>query len=92
MAYKLSKIEQETIILFNEAEEIAEIYTFNTALKNRLMKLAKTNERVRERTQKTDFDGSKTFLVPKAFIKVNPPKKLSEETKRKYIGILNRNK
>lgn len=33
---KLTKLERETIILFNEAEPNAEIYTHNTRLKNRL--------------------------------------------------------
>ena len=33
---KITKIEKETIILFNEAEEKAIIYTYNTGLKKRL--------------------------------------------------------
>ena len=37
-AYKPSLIEKETIILFNEAESEAEIYTYNRKLINRLKK------------------------------------------------------
>lgn len=37
-AYKPSLIEKETIILFNEAESEAEIYTYNQKLINRLKK------------------------------------------------------
>ena len=33
---KLTKIEKETIILFNEAEDMASIYTYNASLKKRL--------------------------------------------------------
>ena len=36
--YKPSLIEKETIILFNEAESEAEIYTYNQKLINRLKK------------------------------------------------------
>ena len=37
---KKTKIEQETIILFNEKEATAEIYTHNAALKERLRRYA----------------------------------------------------
>ena len=40
---KLSKIEQETIILFNEGEAGAEVYTHNKSLKRRLENAAKKN-------------------------------------------------
>lgn len=40
---RLTKYEKETIVLFNEAENTANIYTYNTALKNRLAKFSKDN-------------------------------------------------
>lgn len=40
---RLTKYEKETIVLFNEAEPTANIYTYNTALKNRLAKFSKEN-------------------------------------------------
>ena len=40
---RLTKYEKETIVLFNEAEDKANIYTYNTALKNRLAKFSKEN-------------------------------------------------
>lgn len=43
MEYRLKKYERETIILFNEADNTANIYTYNTALKNRLTKFSKDN-------------------------------------------------
>ncbi len=36
---KLSKQEQETIVLWNEAESNAEVYTYNPALHNQLSEL-----------------------------------------------------
>ena len=38
---KLTKYEKETIILFNEGEGTASIYTFNAGLKKRLALFAK---------------------------------------------------
>ena len=43
MKCKLTKYEKETIILFNEAEPTANIYTYNKALQNRLAKFSKQN-------------------------------------------------
>lgn len=46
---KLSKIEQETIINFNEADGTASIYTHNEALKRQLSELYRTHpEQVRQ--------------------------------------------
>lgn len=43
MKCRLTKYEKETIILFNEAEPTANIYTYNKALQNRLAKFSKEN-------------------------------------------------
>ena len=40
---RLTKYEKETIILFNEAEPTANIYTYNKALQNRLAKFSRQN-------------------------------------------------
>lgn len=77
MAYKLTREEQETIIIFNEAEQLAEISTFNGALTRRLTQLCK--DRPGECTGgEPDADGEVKFVVPKKWIKVNPKRILSE--------------
>lgn len=77
MAYKLTREEQETIIIFNEAEQSAEISTFNGALIRRLTQLCK--DRPSECTgDEPDADGEVKFVVPKKWIKVNP-KRISSE-------------
>lgn len=43
MKRRITKYEKETIILFNETEQTANIYTYNAALKNRLAKYSKKN-------------------------------------------------
>lgn len=43
MKCRLTKYEKETIILYNEAEPTANIYTYNKALQNRLAKFSREN-------------------------------------------------
>lgn len=77
---KLSKYEKETIILFNEEEDCAEIYTFNAKLKQKLRKLAK------EYPQDCSFEwknewGAYKYKIKKNLITVHVP--YSEERKQK---------
>lgn len=73
-----SRLEQETIINFNEEEKIATVFTFNKSLQRRLAKLAEQYPEVCKR----DFDTwhpaeSVDYTVPKKWIKINPPKKVN---------------
>lgn len=85
MSYTLSLYERETIINFNEAEAIAGIYTHNIALKNRLLKLSQTEPDLRIIRQSNDM---LEVEVPKKWIRVSPPKKLSEESRQKMAERL----
>ena len=83
---KLSKTEQETIILFNEAEAAASVYTHNKALRRKLDKLAQ--DRPGEcRLVRTSHDGrAADYTIPKAWIRIHPPRvpaPLTEEQKQK---------
>lgn len=77
----LSKIEQETVVLFNEAEPTASIYTYNGALKRKLTGLCHTRP-TEARLTKDDGRGGLTFEVPKRWIKVNASRLLTEEQKK----------
>ena len=73
---KLTKIEQETIINFNEAERTASIYTHNEALKRQLLELCQSHpEQVRQTA--ANRWGGLTFELPKKWLKVSPPRVLS---------------
>lgn len=76
---KLTKYEQETIINFTEADQIAGVYTHNKALIRRLEKLAQ--EYPGEVTlEKSSYWGqAMDYSIPKSWIRINPPRKLSEE-------------
>ena len=61
---KLSNIEKETVINFNEAERTASVYTHNEALKRQLLELCQTHpEQVRQTA--ANAWGGLTFELPK---------------------------
>lgn len=71
---RMTNLEKETIVNFNEEENVAQVYTFNKALQNRLNRLAV--ERPEECQVDSRFHGSAAvaFLVPKKWIAVRPPR------------------
>ena len=74
----VSKIEQETVILFNEAEAAASVYTYNGALKRKLTGLCATRP-TEARQTKDDGRGGLTFEVPIRWIKVIASRILTAE-------------
>lgn len=77
----ISKIEQETIVQFNEAEPTASIYTYNGALKRKLTGLCHTRP-TEARPTKDDGRGGLTFEVPKRWVKVNAGPVYTEEQRQ----------
>ena len=61
---KLTAIEQETIILYNQAESAAEVETYDVRLLEKLNRLA---EKYPDQIQKT---GERRFTVPKRCVSV----------------------
>ena len=64
---KLTAIEQETIILYNQAESAAEVETYDVRLLEKLNRLA---EKYPDQIQKT---GERRFIVPKRCVSVREP-------------------
>ena len=73
---KLSNYEKETIILWNEAEKTASIYTHNAALQEQLAALCESHPEQVRRTEDNGHGGL-TFELPKKWLKVTPPRVLS---------------
>lgn len=73
----ISKYEQETIINYNEEESTASVYTHSRKLRNKLHKISKENS---DCQILKETDEHSEFIVPKKWIKVSPPKKLSAES------------
>ena len=78
---KLSKLEQESIILYNEEESTASIYTHDPKLKRKLKRLAeKYPDKVYP--DKAVHAGAVSYAVPKSCVSVREP--FSDE--RSFMG------
>ena len=76
---KLSKLEQETILLYNEEETTASIFTHDPKLKRKLKRLAeKYPEKVYP--DRGECSGAVSFTVPKSCVGVREP--FSDERRR----------
>lgn len=76
----ISGYERETIINYNNEEKVAQVYTCNESLQRKLDKLC---EEYPECTCINFDEYSKTYIVPKKWVKIRPPRKMSEENKQK---------
>ena len=76
---KLSKLEQESIILYNEEESTASIYTHDPKLKRKLKRLAeKYPDKVYP--DRAVHAGAVSYAVPKSCVSVREP--FSDERRR----------
>ena len=76
------KEERETIVIFNEAEDIATIYTFNRGLKKRLAAFAEKYPDLCRMTVNDAVYGSVTYEIQKSRISVRLIAPYSEERRR----------
>ena len=74
----LSREERETIILYTEADDRAEVYTHNKKMINRLAKLYAERPDEVEKIREADT-GAVTYTVPRDWIRVVPKRRVSEE-------------
>lgn len=77
---KLTKYEKETIILFNDAEDMAEVYTCNNALMRRLDELSQNNTEI---SVSEENENGKTYNLPKKLITIRKPYKITEKISKK---------
>ena len=73
----LSSYERETIILFNEGERTASVYTHNKALQQKLEALAR--DRPEDCKLVKAFHGGRAvdYTIPKSWIRIRPNRLLS---------------
>ena len=71
---KLSKYEKETIINWNEAENLASVYTFNASLKRRLADFSRKYPLLC-RLERSTPEGSVTYVLDKSRLSIRlvPP-------------------
>jgi hypothetical protein len=75
---RLSPIEKETIIIFNEGESRAECFTYNRKLTSRLKKLCESHGDEIKHIRDNGVGGL-TFAFPKAWVRVNPKRRVSDK-------------
>lgn len=73
---RLSNVEKETVINFNEAKRTASVYTHNAALIKQLSELCRTHPEQVRQTAANGWGGL-TFELPKKWLKLSPPRVLS---------------
>jgi hypothetical protein len=81
---ELTRVEKETLINYNEAEDSVWVYTYNTALKKKLLKAHNDNpEEIK--LLKTDKYGGMNFELPKTcfFISIRKKIQLTDEDRKR---------
>ena len=79
---KLTMYEKETIILFNEAEDTASIYTYNAGLKKRLAAFSRKYPDLCRLEKSSDLGGV-TYVMDKSRLSIRFLPPYSEERRRK---------
>ena len=79
---KLSKEEKETIVNFNEGEDVASIYTYNAGLKKRLAAFSKKYPDLC-RLERTHPQGGVSYLLDKSRLSIRLLPLYSEERREK---------
>ena len=79
---RLTKIEKETIVLFNEGEDKANIYTHNAGLKKRLAAFAKKYPDLC-RLEKSNVQGGVSYELAKSRLSIRFLPPYSEERRQK---------
>ena len=78
----LTKIEKETIILFNEGEQEASIYTFNASLRKRLALFSKQHPELC-RMERSFDQGGVSYVLDKSRLSIRLIAPYSEERRQK---------
>ena len=88
---KVTKEERETILLFNEADDVATIYTFNSSLKRRLDAFAEKYPDLCRLTVDDAVYGSVTYEIQKARVSIRLVAPYSEERRKVSSEYAKRN-
>jgi len=81
MGYVLSNYERETIINYNDGDNLGSVYTCNKALMRKLDKYCKQRPDIYKLVEKDEV--SKTYEFPKKLVKFRLPRILSKKEKER---------
>ncbi len=79
----LTKYEQETIFNYNQEEKTASCFTHDPALIRKLDRLCEKDKAI---TVTREGDGWREYTFPKSWLKVRPPRKLSDEQRQELAN------
>ena len=79
---KLTKYGKETIVLFNEGEDTASIYTYNAGLRKRLANFSKKYPDLC-RLEKSCDQGGVSYVLDKSRLSIRLQPPMSEERRKK---------
>lgn len=75
--------EKETSVIFDETNSPAMVYTWNKAMKKRIKELAEMYPND-VHIESYSLGDSISCTLPKKWVKINPPRKLSSNTRKKF--------
>ena len=87
---KLTKYEKETIILFNEGEDTASIYTYNAGLRKRLANFGKKHPDLC-RLDMNMGQGGVCYYINKSRLSIRFQPPMSEERRQKASELAKQN-
>lgn len=88
---KLTKYEKETIVLFNEGEDTASIYTYNAGLRKRLANFSKKYPDLC-RLEKSCEQGGVSYVLEKSRLSIRLQPPMSEERRQKASEYAKQNR
>ena len=80
----LTKYERETVVVFNEAEQNAELYTASKTMMRKMDELVKNDSRF---SVIKEDEVSKTYKFPKRYFKVRKPSKNEGKIPPNFEGV-----
>ena len=87
---KLTKYEKETIVLFNEGEDTASIFTYNAGLRRRLENFSKKYPDLC-RLEKSCEQGGVSYVLEKSRLSIRLQPPMSEERRQKASELAKQN-
>lgn len=79
----MTRAEKETIITFNEEEDVAIVYTYNGRVKREIERAIESSGDGAARVVEKNKDGSAEYVIPKKWVKVRGGRNMTEEQKEK---------
>ena len=88
---RLTKEEQETIIIFDASSAMAEVYTHDRPLKRKMSEALKRRPDIVE-YKGANGVGGETYMIPKKYISVRVPRILTDTQRQKCVNRLRENR